>query len=405
MKNHLKVLRAGGSSVVYAAILMYALACGGGGDSGGVTTPPPPPPPPQPTGNVVGTVRHAANNTAIAGAVVSIGSVHTSTGADGTFTLSNVPGGPAVIRCTSPGLVDYTSNITVVAGATTHDIRLAVQEVFELMGGTFSLYVPASVTAVRGIIVAHGGADTRPFADPRRSFNLEPNVPPELQSELMALGTDYRLLAARERLAVLGVSNALLPRFDIILFAALEDGAVAASRQELATAPLFIHAISSGTPAAAQLTAQNPSRVAGLVLRVPLSVSAQLSPESGTVPTYVITAELDETVNNNISMATYQEVRATGGLWAFAQEPRTPHRSHSASQRQLIIEWFTAILSLREPTMPGGPLRAIAEESGWLGDPVTRAVSSWADYVGDKRAASWFPTQATAERWQGFIQK
>jgi hypothetical protein len=405
MQNHLKIRTAGASLSVYAAILICALACsGGGGESGGVTTPPPPPPPP-PTGSVVGTVRHAANNTAIAGAAVSIGSVHTSTGADGTFTLSNVPSGPAVIRCTSPGLADYTSNVTVAAGTTTHDIRLAVQEVFELMGGTFSLFVPASVTAVRGIIVAHGGADTRPFADPRRSFNLEPDVPPELQSELMALGTDYRLLAARERLAVLGVSNAILPRFDVILFAALEEGAVAASRQELATAPLLIHAISSGTPAAAQLTAQNPSRVAGLVLRVPLSVSAQLSPESGTVPTYVITAELDETVDNNITMATYQQVRATGGLWAFAEEPRTPHRSHSASQRLLILEWFTAILSLREPITPGGPLRAIAEESGWLGAPVTLVVASWADFVGNRSAASWFPTQATAVRWQGFTRK
>jgi hypothetical protein len=354
---------------------------------------------------VVGTVRHVSQNTAIAGAVVSIGSLHTLTGADGTFTLNNVPGGPAIIRCTSPGLADYASSITVIAGTTTHHIRLAVQEVFEFMDGAFSLFVPASVTAVRGIIVARGGPDTRPFADPRRSFNLGANVRADLEAELMALGTDYRLLAAREGLAVLGLSNAIVSGgFDGALWAALEEGAVVASRHDLATAPLLIHAISSGTPAAAQLTAQNPSRVAGLVLRVPLSVADQLSPESGTVPTYVITAELDELVDNNVTLATYQQVRGTGGLWAFAQEPQTPHQSHSASQRQLILEWFTTILSLREPTTPGDPLRAIAEESGWLGAPVTGVVSSWADYVGDKRAASWFPTQATAERWRGFTR-
>lgn len=175
-----------------------------------------------------------------------------------------------------------------------------------------------------------------------------------------------------------------------------------ALRPSLATAPLLIHGISGGTPAAAQLTAQNPSRVAGLVLRVPVDLSHQLRPESGTVPTYVITAELDEVVNDNISLVTYQQVRGAGGLWAFAEEPLTPHQSHSLPQRELILEWFTTILSLREPTAPDGPLRAIAEESGWLGNPVTHLVSSWADYVGDKRAASWFPTQATATLWQGF---
>lgn len=386
---------------VCAVLLMSSAACGGGGADG--ITDPPPPPPPLPTGNVVGTVRHVSQNTAVAGAVVSIGLLHTTTGADGTFTLNNVPAGQATIRCTSPGLADYASNITVAAGTTTHDIRLTVQEVFEFMGGAFSLFVPASVTAVRGIIVARGGPDTRPFADPRRSFNLGTNVPAGLEAELLALGTDYRLLAARERLAVLGFSNTTVTGgFEGAIWVALEEGAVVASRPDLATAPLLIHAISSGTPAGAQLTAQNPSRVAGLVLRVPLSVSDLLGPESGTVPTYVITAELDEIVDNEITWATFQNVRAAGGLWSFAEEPQTPHQSHSANQRQLIIEWFTTILSLREPTTPGGPLRAIAEESGWLGAPGTGLVSSWANHVGDKRAASWFPTQATAERWQRF---
>lgn len=402
MENHAKVRRALGSLSVYAALLMYALGCGGGGD-GGIIMPPPPPPPPPPAGTVVGTVRHVTQNTAIAGAVVSIGSVLATTGVDGAFTLNNVPAGTATIRCTSPGLADYTSNITVAAGTTTHDIRLSAQEVFEFFGGAFSLYVPASVTAVRGIVLALGGPDTRPFADPRRSFNLGTNPPPELESELMVVGTNYRLLAAREGLAVLGYGNvSVAGGLAAAVWVALEEAAAVASRPELANAPLLIDAISSGTPAAAQLTAQNPSRVAGLALRVPLSVADQLSPESGSVPTYVIIAELDEIVDNNVTVATYQKVRAAGGLWALAEEPGKQHRSHSASRNAVILEWFTTILPLRESATPGGPVRAIAEESGWLGAPVTRVVSSWADYVGDKRAASWFPTRATAERWRGF---
>ena len=398
MENHLKQRKARGS--VLAAVLMCAIACGGGGGDGVIEPPPPPPPPP--TGNVVGIVRNAADNVVIAGAVVGIGSVHVTTGADGSFTLNNVPIGLTVIRCTAPRLADYTSNIVVAAGTTTHDIRLAVQEVFEFFGGAFSLYVPASVTAVRGIVLALG-PDTRPFADPRRSFNLGPNVPPELESELMVLGTNYRLLAVREGLAVLGYGNVVVAGgLDGAVWVALEQAAAVASRPDLAHAPLLIDAISSGTPAATQLTAQNPSRVAGLVLRVPVRVLDQLSPESGSVPTYLIIAELDEVVDNNVTVATYQQVRAAGGPWAIAEEPGKLHRTHSASRNELILEWFTTILPLRESTTPGGPLRAIMEESGWLGDPVTRVVSSWADFVGNKRAASWFPTQATATRWRGF---
>jgi hypothetical protein len=345
----------------------------------------------------------AANNTAIAGAVVRIGSVQATTSADGSFTLNKVPSGLTVIRCVAPGLADYTSNIVVTDGTTTHDIRLTVQEVFEFFGGAFVLFVPANVSAVRGIIVVRGGPDTRPFADPRRSFNLEPNIPPALESELTALGTDYRLFAARENLAVLGSGNvSMVGGFEGAIWVALEEAATVASRPGLATAPLLVHGISSGTPAVAQLTAQNPSRVAGLVLRVPIKVSDLLSAESGTVPTYVITAELDELVDNTVTMTTYQQVRGTGGLWALAEEPGTQHRSHSAAQREVILEWFKTILALREPATPGGELRAVAEESGWLGDPTTLVVSSWADYVGNKRAASWFPTQATAMRWRGF---
>ena len=155
----------------------------------------------------MGTVRHIVQNVAIAGAVVSIGSFRATTGADGTFTLNNVPSGPATIHCISPGMADYTANVTVAPGTTTHDIRLSVREVFELMSGAFSLFVPASVTRMRGIVLALGGPDTRPFADPRRSFNLGG----EAESGLMVMGTNLRTLAAREGLAILGYGNVAVP--------------------------------------------------------------------------------------------------------------------------------------------------------------------------------------------------
>jgi len=31
-------------------------------------------------------------------------------------------------------------------------------------------------------------------------------------------------------------------------------------------------------------------------------------------------------------------------------------------------------------------------------------VAQWASYPGDRKSASWFPTQATAEEWKAFVE-
>jgi hypothetical protein len=61
-----------------------------------------------------------------------------------------------------------------------------------------------------------------------------------------------------------------------------------------------------------------------------------------------------------------------------------------------------AILDLRLPQTGSSALVDVAETSGWLGNRATGEAAPWAEYAGDQRAASWFPTQATADAWENF---
>jgi hypothetical protein len=49
------------------------------------------------------------------------------------------------------------------------------------------------------------------------------------------------------------------------------------------------------------------------------------------------------------------------------------------------------------------PLESITEASGWLGNRTSFAIAAYSAYVGNKLDASWFPSQETAQSWEGFV--
>ncbi|MCY3019342.1 MAG: hypothetical protein NTW87_09995 [Planctomycetota bacterium] len=81
----------------------------------------------------------------------------------------------------------------------------------------------------------------------------------------------------------------------------------------------------------------------------------------------------------------------------------------------LFVPWMEAIFAARVPTdwnPLAGPvkLRDVKQEDGWLGDQASTqgnfaAIESWADYNGDKAAASWFPNRAVASVWRALMSK
>lgn len=70
-------------TIIAAGALIFA-GCGGGGDGGAQ---------PAQTGSVSGTIKYAPSADGLGGIQVSIGSVSTTTDANGNFTLNRVPAG------------------------------------------------------------------------------------------------------------------------------------------------------------------------------------------------------------------------------------------------------------------------------------------------------------------------
>lgn len=275
-------------------------------------------------------------------------------------------------------------------------------EVYEF--GDFALYLPADVPLVRGIVLALGGPDTRAFVSDA-SFGAPL---PELEASLHLLGQDLRTLAADHGLAMLGTSlsgRAGLPnepRTDELIFEAIHDAARISGRRELANAPVLLYGISGGTPQAAGFAARNPERVAALLLKVPGVPERLESAEALAVPTYLVLAGRETIADNQAVIAAFEANRRAGGLWGVATEPGVPHHSLTPDQRALTVNWLRAIVKLRLGAEAHDPLRSVPEPAGWLGHPDI-GVAHWASYPGDRQAASWLPSRATAEEWWEFV--
>lgn len=298
-------------------------------------------------------------------------------------------------------LVLILATLLAQAG-TLRESAAAPVEVLEF--GDFALYVPASVPTVRGILLVLGGPDSRAFLSDG-SFGAPL---PELEASLHVLGQDLRTLAAEHGLALLGTSRRgqdAIPNLlqsDELIFEAIAEAARVSGRRELASAPIFVYGISGGTMQAGGFTARNPERVGALLLKVPGPPERLSSAAALAVPTYLILAESDAIADNEAVVAVFESNRRAGGLWAVAMEPGAAHHSLTPSHRALTVNWLRAIVELRLGASVQDPLRDVPESAGWLGHPEF-GVSDWAGYDGDRRAANWFPSRATAEDWWEFV--
>lgn len=130
----------------------------------GENTAPPPPPPPS-LGAITGRVIASDGSGGIPNAVVQLGAVQTTSGADGSYTLAVPPIDRAVVQVDAAGFVENIRIARVVGGQNTSlTVRLvkvgATQTVAVASGGTVT--VPNSVAQVvvpaNGLLPQAGGA-------------------------------------------------------------------------------------------------------------------------------------------------------------------------------------------------------------------------------------------------------
>ena len=370
-----------------ALVLLLLAACGdssGPDGRGGAAT-------------LSGTVRAAGSAEALADATVSIGSSQATSAADGTFELAGVPVGQATVRAERQGYLPAEESVTLAAGANSHDFTLDPQEIYK--SGTNAVYVPAGVGAMRGSIIVLTDLQASGFVtgEPIVSGTGEP----ELESGLQALGASLRALARSAHLALLGSRSTVdAPASDAALFSTLGTAAAASGQSGMAEAPVLVFGIGGANPEASGLVARQPARAIGLLAWVPFGLKGLTTPEALSVPTFVMQHGDDDPSRNAASRTTFADNRHRGGLWALAVEPGIPLRTATGRGNAVRIGWLANVLALRLASTPGDPLVALDEASGWLGNPTSLEIAAWADYTGDRRAASWLLSQSAATSWK-----
>ncbi len=377
-------LAAGGAAV----ILLTLPACGHSTDPGGGDD----------AATLSGRVQAAESGAPLADATVSIGARQATTNADGNFELADVPIGAATVQIARAGYVAVQVSVAVTAGANSHDFTLTAQEIYSV--GSYVVYVPAGVSSLRGTIIALGGPVTSGFVNGER---IAPPDNPALETSLQALGSSLRALARSAHVALLGSQTVLADDIasDNALLAALSTVAGQSGRPELAEAPVLPFGLSAGAREASGLAARNPARTIALLVRVPVGVTTLTTAATLAVPAFVMQAELDEVVSNAGVRGQFATNRSAGGLWSLAVEPGVGHHVATARGNAAAIAWLGEALALRLPATAAGPLVALPEPSGWLGDQTTLDIAPWADFPGDRSAASWLLSATTAESWKG----
>lgn len=115
------------------------------------------------------------------------------------------------------------------------------------------------------------------------------------------------------------------------------------------------------------------------------------------VPGHFLIGALDELYRRDNITAAFEGGRAAGAPWALSTDP---FHHGPILDFDLMFDWIDAVLAARLPQTPGGPLRAVAEADGWLGDRSTGAVATYACYGSTRSSASWLPSEETARDWQ-----
>ncbi|HET9603955.1 MAG TPA: carboxypeptidase-like regulatory domain-containing protein [Gemmatimonadales bacterium] len=344
---------------------------------------------------LAGTVRVAGQSVTLAGVTISVGAATATSDDNGHFELTSVPVGAAKVRAERPGYEPAEADITLAAGANTHDFALTAQEIYE--AGTTAALVPAGTGPVRAAIIVIGSNGTRGFITGEPIHGADN---PELEQSLQVWAASFRSVARSKHVALIG-TNTQPPNSsagDDALFAVLSSIAARSGHPELAQAPVLMVGLSETESGG--LVARHPERAIGLLARVPPGVANLTAPAALAVPTFVMQAGLDNAATNQAVQAAFTGNRAHGGLWALAVEPGVRHEQASGRGNSAGTGWISSLLDLRLSSTPGEPLMVLDEQSGWLGNQSTLSVAAWADYAGDRAAASWLLNEAAAASWK-----
>jgi hypothetical protein len=222
----------------------------------------------------------------------------------------------------------------------------------------------------------------------------------------------WQALAKKWNMALLGVSfegdsnNWAFPEKGSYsaLTQALSSFATQSGKSELTSVPWALWGHSAGGYWVYFMTRLYSSKIIAAYTRTGNGHNYNLMPDAGLKVPYIIAAGGNEAQTDNRFYEYYVEgkdsfinMRSRSGLTSLSVEP---YREHEAwYTRYLCIPFFDAVFPLRLPAT-GNTLNDVNQNTGWLGNNVTKTIASYNSYSGNKLQASWFPNEKVATLWK-----
>lgn len=286
---------------------------------------------------------------------------------------------------------------------------------------SFTVWIPPQVDTLRGVVVhQHGCGEGSCKSGQTGAYDLH-----------------WQALARKHACALLSPvyeqpekANCQLwcdPRngSDAAFQRALVDLGKQSQHPELATVPWALWGHSGGGHWVGGMALLHPERVAAAWLRsgVPMLTEAEGKPKPYSVPDAALGVPMmcnlgtKEGVTDKENRFAgvwpgvepfFQALRSKNALIGVAVDPLSSH--DCGNQRYLAIPWLDACLTARLPDQPGGSLKPLSADDGWLGEfkvkgsqvNVTNPVSS-ARFSGERDRSVWLPNEAMAVAWTQYI--
>jgi len=250
----------------------------------------------------------------------------------------------------------------------------------------FTLWIPEGLKTVRGIY--------------HTPFNLD-TVEKE-QSRAMARNWGFALVGGN----FMRVNRAEMgPAF----VAGLADLASRSGHAELAHVPLLFSSMSAGTGMCLALAEHLPGRTLACGL-VALEVGPD-TPAVRDVPMITIFGSKDGQQLPKLEALLPQRRAEFDASWSIAVQWGRGHEWGQSNN--LLWPFFDAVIRQRYPadvSPANGPVKLLRCDPAraWLADPASwknRAptIASASNYMADKTAACWFPSEDVARVWQAFV--
>ena len=356
---------------------------------------------PTPTATLSGVVT-SASGAVVEGATVKVGSATATTGADGSFELTNLAVGNTAMVTSAPRFEQRALGVSLSAGANVADVVLTPKSLYTY--GNAVAYLPLDVAEYRAAIVFLPG-----LQDPSTGLPLDSRglVRGTVEEGCSIWCTSVHRLEVRNRalelldgeVALIGTTTLVdnAASYETLLQALTEFGAESL-HPELASIPIIIVGHSMGGCTAYGFSRVHAARVAGFLTMKGGCHNPGPALSASTVPGYFLIGALDAQYRADNITGVFEAGRATTSApWALSIDAY----GHSPIfDFDGMFDWIAAVLDARLPLTPGGPLRAMTETAGWLGDRSNGAIATHSCYAGDASDASWLPTEETAHDWQ-----